>query len=332
MCEITAKRLVFDDFGEPLKVLRLETTRISTSLQPGEILVRWLASPINPFDIYLINGLYWQTGPRGGVAGYEGCGHVEAVGSDITDFKVGDHVVSCANPAIGSWCTHGVYTKEQLFPIDASLPTLTAATIFVNPPTAYRLLKDHVELRKDDWVVQNGANSACGRLIIQMCRLWGYKTINIIRSRPNVQSVKDELTGLGANKVYTEEEFEKALPTIKGVRLALDCVAGKHTAILASCLENGGHLAMYGHMSGQAAELNPSDMISKHLNVHGFTLSKWLIESDQKAKTELYNELCELFKSKQLIDPPYVQHSIEQFAEAITASQSSPNAKHIFVL
>lgn len=58
------------------------------------------------------------------------------------------------------------------------LPTTTLATILATPPTAYRLLKDFVELRRGDVIVQNGANSAVGKYFIQV-RLAGgtkYKT------------------------------------------------------------------------------------------------------------------------------------------------------------
>lgn len=60
----------------------------------------------------------------------------------------------------------------------------------VNPCTAYRMLKDFISLKPGDTVIQNGANSAVGQLVIQLCKLWNYKSINIVRDRINIQELK----------------------------------------------------------------------------------------------------------------------------------------------
>lgn len=87
----------------------------------------------------------------------------------MKDLKPGDHVIPGAS-ALGTWRTHGIYESAQLFPIPfaSDLPTTTLATLLVNPPTAYRLLKDFVQRKQGDVVVQNGGNSAVGRYVIQV--------------------------------------------------------------------------------------------------------------------------------------------------------------------
>ena len=62
------------------------------------------------------------------------------------------------------------------------IPAAYAATIAVNPCTAYRMLRDFVSLKPGDVIMQNGANSMVGLAVIQMAREMGVKTINIIRS------------------------------------------------------------------------------------------------------------------------------------------------------
>ena len=96
-----------------------------------------------------------------------------------------------------------------------------AATFMVNPPTAWVMLKNYVDLSKGDYVIQNSSNSGVGRSVIQLCKgilcffntkknysAWGIKTINIIRNRKNVGLLKTELWRIGADHVFTEEEFE----------------------------------------------------------------------------------------------------------------------------
>lgn len=82
-----------------------------------------------------------------------------------------------------------------------------AATITVNPCTAYRMLKDFVNLKPGDTVIQNGANSACGQNVIQLCKAWGINSVNIVRNRENIDELKCFLMDLGATQVLTEEEL-----------------------------------------------------------------------------------------------------------------------------
>lgn len=93
------------------------------------------------------------------------------VGRGVKNLKVGDLVIP-AQSGLGTWRTHGIHKGVDLFPIDKDLHRDTAAMFQVNPPTAYRLLHDFVELSPGDIIVQNGANSAVGRYVIQVCLIF----------------------------------------------------------------------------------------------------------------------------------------------------------------
>lgn len=71
------------------------------------------------------------------------------------------------------------------------------------------MLHDFVSLNKGDVIIQNGANSACGQNVIQLARILGYQTVNIIRNRPepDLENLKNHLKSLGARYVLTEEEL-----------------------------------------------------------------------------------------------------------------------------
>jgi mitochondrial enoyl-[acyl-carrier protein] reductase / trans-2-enoyl-CoA reductase len=70
-----------------------------------------------------------------------------------------------------------------LLPENVKIGPVSAATISVNPFTADRMLLDFVKLKEGDWVVQNGANSGVGQNVIQLARIRGFKTVNVIRDR-----------------------------------------------------------------------------------------------------------------------------------------------------
>lgn len=98
--------------------------------------------------------------------------------------------------AAGTWQSHTNLPHASLIPLpsDAELSLCQAATLAINPPTAWRMLSDFIPLnpehsdaatkgKKKQWVIQNGANSAVGQAVIQLAREWGVGTINLVRDR-----------------------------------------------------------------------------------------------------------------------------------------------------
>ncbi|MGL4463600.1 MAG: alcohol dehydrogenase catalytic domain-containing protein, partial [Planctomycetia bacterium] len=73
------KSSFYDRFGEPSEVLQVRDADKPTP-GPGEVLVRMIASPINPSDMMTVRGVYFERPPLPAVAGYEGVGVVEASG------------------------------------------------------------------------------------------------------------------------------------------------------------------------------------------------------------------------------------------------------------
>jgi NADPH:quinone reductase-like Zn-dependent oxidoreductase len=121
----------------------------------------------------------------------------------------------------------------------------------INPPTALLLLTDIVALRPGDWVIQNVANSAVGRLVIRLAAARGVRTMNVVRR----EALFAELKALGADACVVDgpdlAETVKAHTGGGPVRLGLDAVSGQATARLSTCLSEGGVVCNYGSMSGE---------------------------------------------------------------------------------
>ncbi|GMS93891.1 hypothetical protein PENTCL1PPCAC_16066, partial [Pristionchus entomophagus] len=86
------RALKYYKFGDPREVTELVQDTISTDLGSYEVLVRWLASPINPADINKIQGVYMHRAPLPAIAGSEGVGRVVQIGSSVTSVSPGDKV------------------------------------------------------------------------------------------------------------------------------------------------------------------------------------------------------------------------------------------------
>jgi mitochondrial enoyl-[acyl-carrier protein] reductase / trans-2-enoyl-CoA reductase len=106
---------------------------------------------------------------------------VQSVGSAVQNVKAGDWVLP-DKAASGTWRQVARYNADELVRIPNDVPVPYAATLAVNPASGYRMLRDFVDLKPGDWIIQNGANSMVGLSVIQMAREMGIKTINICRT------------------------------------------------------------------------------------------------------------------------------------------------------
>lgn len=114
--------------------------------QERQILIKMLAAPVNPADINQIQGSYPLPDDAVHVAGSEGVGHVTQVADGVQSVKVGDWVVPRRN-YFGTWREQIACLEDDVFVVPNTLPLSVAASLKVNPPTAYRLLRDFVQLK-----------------------------------------------------------------------------------------------------------------------------------------------------------------------------------------
>ncbi len=311
----------------------------------SQVLIRNLASPINPADINQLEGVYPSrpkfstdlgTSEPSAVGGNEGLFEVFQVGPKQSNLKVGDWVLPKL-PNFGTWRSHALTEESDLVKVTKDGITLEqAATVSVNPSTAYLMLKLFTDLNPGDWFIQNGANSAVGRAAIQIAKSRGINSINVVRSRDNLQELVDELTLLGATHVITEEEsgdreFSKTIKEWIGsssIQLALNCVGGKSSTNIARKLGHGGHLVTYGGMSKKPISLPTSLFIFKSITCHGF----WMTEITNKrpnTKVETIEEIFNLYRKGEFKDAPVQIHKtgdkspedkLQTFQEALSNS------------
>jgi trans-2-enoyl-CoA reductase len=289
------------------------------------VILRFLASPLNPADINQIQGLYPSrpqlttalgTTQPSAVAGNEGVAEILSAGSAVKTVQKGDWVIM-KRPAFGTWRTHAEADQSDILRIEGDgITRVQAATVSVNPCTAYRMLKDFYPLQPGDWFIQNGANSGVGRAAIQFGKRWGLRSINVVRDRPGLADLKRELQDLGADHVVTEDEVlardfaERTKEWTRAGRelimLALNCVGGKPATALTKVLSPGGHLVTYGTMAKKPIELPPSALIFRDLHFHGFWVSQWG-DAHPEAREQTVHGILGMMKRGELRDVPVTE-------------------------
>src|SRR5882762_8894048 len=99
---------VLEEFGAPLVVQEVELDEP----RAGEVLVRLEACGVCHTDMYTASGAD-PSGYAPTVLGHEGAGVVEAIGEDVNELAVGDHVVTLFSPQCRE-CVHCVSDKTNI--------------------------------------------------------------------------------------------------------------------------------------------------------------------------------------------------------------------------
>lgn len=293
------RALILKEFGEPGNNIILKTSPpediLPKKLGPRDILVKHLAACINPADINVIQGVYGSKPKLPAILGNEGITKVEQVGSEIEHLKPGD--LALGVKAFGYWQNYSVQDGESFYKVDKDLDIGTAVQLKVNPCTAYRMLKDFYPLKPGDTIIQNGANSAVGTYVIQLAKLWGYKTINVIRDRPGKDEVIQELRDLGADEVLTETDLNNH-KNLGKPKLFLNCVGGNNAMSCQRLLDVGGYSVTYGAMSKKPFSVSATSLIFKDHKYVGFWVSRWYSEHRREDVAAMLDEVANMFKEK----------------------------------
>jgi mitochondrial enoyl-[acyl-carrier protein] reductase / trans-2-enoyl-CoA reductase len=291
---------VYERHGNPADVLCVES-RPWPAPAPDEVVVKMHAAPINPADLNQIEGKYPVRPELPAIPGFEGAGLVVEIGADVKTLTSGTLVILPHN--IGTWREAVAVKEDELVAVPAGIEPVNAAMLKINPMTAWRLLHDYVDLKRGDWLIQNAANSAAGRAVIQIARELGYKTVNVVRR----EELIDELRSEGGNVVLVEGENlrDQAKNAANGapIRLALNAVGGESALCLANCLAPGSTMVTFGAMSLQPLKIPNGLLIFKDLRFRGIWINKWYDNATKAQRMEAFRPLfdmakCGLLKTK----------------------------------
>ncbi len=192
-----------------------------------------------------------------------------------------------------------------------------AATLRVNPATAWLMLSEFVKLAPGDWVIQNAANSAVGRHVIQIAQHRGLRTVNLVR-RPELAA---ELQDAGADAVLADSDrVRDEVRDLTGKtppRLGLNAVGGDSALRVASCLAPGGVLVTYGAMSKKPVALPNGLLIFRDLHARGFWVTRWSRQADLATRRDLYARLARLAIDGVLRAPVEAVYPLADYREAL---------------
>jgi NADPH:quinone reductase-like Zn-dependent oxidoreductase len=290
------KTVIHERFGAPRDVLRIID---APPEQPAadEVVVRMEAAAMHIADLRTIEGAGDFQFPLPRTPGFEGIGRIVRVGTGVTQYKVGDRVV----PPLAS----GTFREEVRGKAAGCMPApegdaVQLSLLTVNGPTAEVLLEDFAALAPGDWLIQNAANSSCGRYLIRLARIKGVRTVNVVRRAEMV----DELRELGGDVVLVDgpDLAARVAAAVGGapVKVGIDAVAGAATQRIAECLAPGSTVASYGSMSGEPCHLDFYLMFRRDIRLVGVAFVRQFERRTHEQVRDMYARLARHMASGEL--------------------------------
>ena len=243
----------------------------------NEIRMKVSALGLNRAEIMYREGKYLEhpkTWPTR--LGYEAAGTVEAIGNQVTKFKIGDKVSTI--PAFSMY-EYGVYGETAIVPERAvsfypqQLSVEEAASIWMQYLTAYGALIEYSHMAKGDFVLIPAASSSVGLAAIQLCNLCGATPIATTRKKDKKQALLD--AGAAEVIVTEEEDLVKRVLEItggKGANIIFDPVAGPFVKTIAKAAAPAATIYLYGALSLEPTPFPLFEALGKGLKVQGYTL------------------------------------------------------------
>ncbi len=317
------KAVQFDRFGDPAEVLAVRDIPKPVPAR-GQVLVRMIASPVNPSDLMYVAGKYGLSPDAlPATPGFEGVGVVEASGGGFLGWLRKGKRVAVLNDTRGNWGEYAVTTARQVIPVPADIPDAQAASFFVNPASAVVMTQHVLKVPAGAWLLQSAAGGELGKMVIRLGKKFGFKTLNLVRRREQVE----ELKKLGADVVLVEGDGpiseQVRAHSAGGVKYAIDPVGGATGTGVIQSLAADGRCLLYGTLSGEPIALHSRELMTGGKSVHGFWLGGWAKRQGVFTMLRLFRRIRGLMREGVLTTDVAAEYPLDRVADAVRHAASA---------
>ncbi|RLN90359.1 hypothetical protein BBJ28_00023276 [Nothophytophthora sp. Chile5] len=310
----TFRAYEFEQFGDALEVVKLNSTVQQQQLQPSMVRLRVHSAGVNPIDYKLVEfgKFFLPTQPSSEHPfrpGFDVAGTVVEVGAEVEGFQVGDAVYGQ-----GYFGTTGSFA--EYFDVDAKSVALKPTKLSFTEAggastaaqTSFQALTDHAKLQAGERVLILGGSSGTGLLGVQLAKLLGASTVIATTSKRNFELV----TSMGADRVidYTTEKWGDVIEP-HSIDIVYDCGVDPQAW-------NTDAQKVLKKTTGRFISL--SDTKEPVEAAFGATLLPWVRNDPSGACLE---KITPFFNSEKLVVPIDSVHSFENLKEAIKVQKSS---------
>jgi NADPH2:quinone reductase len=264
-------------FGGP-EVLELEEVPTPRP-DRGQLLVRLSAIGVNPVEVYIRTGTYVRTPALPYTPGSDGGGVVEEVGSDITQFGIGDRVY-LSGSVTGTYAELALCSIDQVHRLPERVTFAQGAALGVPYVTAFAALFYRAKAKGNETVLVHGATGGVGLAAVQLSRAAGLTVIGTGGTEEGRRIVSEN----GAHYVldhgspgYLDRAME--LTGGKGIDLILEMLANVNLGNDLGLLAKFGRVVVIG--SRGTVEIDPRATMSRNASILGMTIAN--LEPEEQA-------------------------------------------------
>src|SRR5665213_3846554 len=304
------KAIIRTRYGPPESLRLVETE--APSVGDDEILVKVVASSVNPYDWHATRGqpylIRLEDGirtPKNPAIGIDVAGIVAEVGKDVRAFKLGDEVFG---RGIGALSEFALSDETHLAHKPSELTFQSAASIPCAGVAALRALRDKGHVHEGHSVLINGASGGVGTFAVQIAKAFGASVTGVCSTK-NLEFVRS----IGAGDVvdYTVADFSRL-----GRRydVVLDAVGNRSLRDLRRAVKPGGTLVVM--TGGTGKWFGPVLLMLKAKATSPFVHQKLRPLVAHVSNADL-NVLCSMYQLGQFVPVIDRTFSLSSAAEAV---------------
>ncbi|KAJ7562215.1 hypothetical protein O6H91_03G059200 [Diphasiastrum complanatum] len=309
------KAIVIREPGGP-EVLELREVA-DPEVHDGEVLIKIAAAGVNRADTSQRKGQYPPPPGAPVYLGLECSGVIEAVGSGVENWKVGDEV--CALLTGGGYAEKVAVSAGQLLPIPKGISLQDAASLSEAACTVWSTIFMTSHLSFGESLLIHGGTSGIGTFAIQIAKYIGAKVFTTAGSDESLL----ECSKLGADVTinYKKEDFvarvkDETNDKAAGVDVILDIIGASYFQRNLDSLSLGGRLFIIGFQTGLTGQFNLGPLLVKRLTVSAAGLRSRSTENKAQIVAEVLANVWPAIEEGKVKPIIYKSLPLENAAEA----------------
>lgn len=327
MSQVQMQQIVISEVGGPEK-LAYETVTIPTA-QAEEVLVKVHAFGINRPDILQRQGLYPMPKDVTPVPGLEVAGEIVAVGTAVTQFKVGDKVCGLTNG--GGYAEYCVVPASQTLVIPEGVSFTQAAAIPETFFTVWANVFQMGQAKAGETVLVHGGSSGIGTTALMLCKALGIQTFATVGSDDKIQAIAHLTTGIN----YKTQDFEQVInekTDNAGVDIILDMVGAPYLERNLNLLRRDGRLVYIAFLGGaKAKEVKLGQIMMKRLTITGSTMRARTTAEKAEIAQGLQQQVAPFWAKGECLPMIYKTFNFDQIVDAHIAMDTGEHIGKIVV-
>ena len=158
--------------------------------QPDQIRLKIMSCGLNFADILLKNGTYQEPPPLPFVLGMEVSGVVDALGSNVTNFSIGDRVAVFGGQ--GGLAEYGCFDLSRCVKVPQKMSFDDAAAFQIAYGTSHLALGYKAQTKPDDTLLVLGASGGVGLTAVQLGKLMGARVVGVARGTERMEIIRNK--------------------------------------------------------------------------------------------------------------------------------------------